>query len=798
LTFFTHLNMNLLREGFIMQINKQLAFLIVIIFLLFSQTVQGARLSGSEGITSAPVNATNSSSSNTVMQDPEDIDIDQPDGKENISIAETPANAKEETRYVTIDFDDVDIALLIKFISELTGKNFIIDNNIKGKVTIISPTKISVDEAYRVFESVLEVHGFTTVEAGSIIKVVPAIEARSKDIETRLSEDDRISEDKIVTQLIPLKYASPNELKKILSPFISKTSVLVSYEPTSMLIVTDVQSNISRLIKIINVIDVPGTGEELHVLTLEHANAQTMATSIGTVFKSVIQAAKKGAADSTQVIIVPDERTNKLIVVASEVDTLKIKELINLLDKEIPKGDGDIHVYYLQNANAEDLSKVLMSIPTKSTPKNQKGTAPVLSKDTQIVADKATNSLIITAKKADYIILEDVIKKLDIPRRMVYIEALIMEVSMTKAFELGVRWLGGSSGGRSVAVFGGSNPGSNDFPSIDASGNVNMPTGFSLGVLGDTISIGGLQFPNIGAVVRAYATDSDIQILSTPQIMTTDNEEAEIRVVDEVPFITRLDTTNTGAGVAYSNYDFKEVGVKLNITPQINQERFVRLKIAQEVSQVLSTDISGQPTTLIREAKTTVVIKDGQTVVIGGLIDETDNKTNYNVPFFGRIPILGHLFRSKTKSMDKKNLYIFLTPHIIENPVEANEVYEDKKGHIDSIKEGVIRMNNDGYESKDMRLANLGYRYLQLEEYDRALDYYNQALEINSENPYALLNIGYIYQIRGDKGNARNMYEKLIATNTNVRASTSTDPNKTGKKLTDIAKDNLKNMELNE
>lgn len=783
---------------------RNYSILIALIFtvcFLQAGTGSGARLSEGNEITSSPQKAAESgpaSRNNKTGRPPvtsarnEGGMTAQPQsgsGRDKVN----SAPEKENQRYVSIDFDNVDISLFIKFISELTGKNFIIDNNVKGKVTIISPTRISVDEAYKVFESVLEVNGFTVVPSGKVIKILPSIEARSKDIETRFGTGKINPQDKVVTQVIPLKYASADELKKVFSAFMSKGSIMISYDPTGMLIVTDVLSNISRLLKIIEMIDIPGTGEEITVIPLKHATAQTMSANLGTVFKTIAGAGKKTAANS-QITIVPDERTNSLIVVASEVDTLKIKELLNLIDREIPRGDGDIHVYYLQNADAEALSKTLMAIPTDTKQGGQKGTAPVLSKDIQIIADKPTNSLVITAEKDDYLILEDVIQKLDRPRSMVYIEALIMEVSMKKEFELGVQWQGGSKGDRSVGVFGGSNPGTNNFPSIDSNGVVSLSTGLSLGVLGDTISIGGLSFQNIGAVIRTYATDSDVQILSTPQIMTTDNEEAEIKVVDNVPFITSRDTT-ANSYINYSNYEFKDVGVILNITPQINQERFVRLKIAQEVSQVLSKDpVTGQPTTLKREAKTTVVIKDGETVVIGGLIDETDNRTNYKVPIFSRIPILGLFFKSNTKSLDKKNLYIFLTPHIIENPAEANEVYKDKKGQIDAVQAGVISMHNNGNTPEDARLAELGYKYLRLRDYKSALKYFKKALNKNPDNPYAMLNMGYIYQMQGDKQKAIEIYERLIAMNPPDRAAESTDPLQAGKKLTDIAKENLKSL----
>ncbi|MCD4716159.1 MAG: type II secretion system secretin GspD, partial [Desulfobacterales bacterium] len=595
--------------------------------------------------------------------------------------------SQKNGRYVTINFDNVDIHVFIRFISELTGKNFVIDKAITGKVTIISPTKISVGEAYKVFESVLEVNGYTTVPAGSIVKIVPSVSARSKDIETRLKREISIPQDKLVTQLIPLKYADPDNLKKLFAPLISKTSVVVSYPPTGMLIVTDVLSNINRLIRIIEIIDVEGVGEEISVVPIEHATASVMAKSLNSIFQRSGRKAKKGVTGAPVIRIVPDERTNTLIILASEDDTLKVRQLIDLLDKETPRGEGDIRVFYLQNANAEDLAQVLMSIPSKGTKGTKKGKAPVVSKEVQIVADKATNSLVITSDKEDYLVLEDVIKKLDIPRRMVYIEALIMEVSMDKNFELGVRWNAfedrGSHDGKKIGTFGGSIPGD----VLNA-----VATGFSLGVIGEAITIGGTIFPSLSAVIRAYQSDSDVQILSTPQIMTTNNEEAEIVVGENRPFLTRQDTSTTG-NVDYSNYEFKDVGITLNITPQINRERFVRLKIFQEVSKVSKEPATvGLLTTLKRTAKTTVIIKDGHTIVIGGLIEKIVDDSTYKVPFLGDIPILGWLFRSNSRTGGKTNLFIFLTPHIIENPTEAEKVYQEKKEQIDSIKEGGIKM----------------------------------------------------------------------------------------------------------
>ncbi|MBW2029779.1 MAG: type II secretion system secretin GspD [Deltaproteobacteria bacterium] len=610
--------------------------------------------------------------------------------KEALKAGGVRKNANDKERFVTIDFDNVDLRIFIKFISELTGKNFVVDRNVKGKVTIISPTKISVKEAYKVFESVLEVHGFTTVPAGDIIKIVPAVAARSKNIETRLRKMAISPEDKVVTQVIPLRYADPDQLRKVLAPLISKTSIIVSYPPTGMLIVTDVLSNIKRLLRIVEAVDVKGVGAEISVIPLKYAIATNMAKSLDSVFqKKGAARVKKGAHAGPVIRIVPDERTNTLIILASEDDTQKIKHLITLLDKEIPRDKGNIHVYYLQNANAEDLAKVLTAIPSKKSTALKKGKAPAISREAKIVADKATNSLVITADKEDYLALEGVIKKLDIPRRMVYIEALIMEVNVDKSFELGVEWQAGGTFGN-YGAFGSSYPGT-EFSLVEP--------GFSLGVLGKTITIGGQTFNSLGAAVKALQNDTDVNILSTPQILTTDNEEAKITVGKNVPYITSKERATGETQYSYS-YAYKDVGVTLKITPHINQEGFVRLKLSQEVTRLIKNKglEEGYPTTYKRSADTTVIVKDNNTVVIGGMIDNSITNQKYQVPCLGGIPGLGWAFKSLSRSRNKTNLFVFLTPHIIENPRDAKAIYKEKKEKMDRIKGGTVKMYEGRYK----------------------------------------------------------------------------------------------------
>ncbi len=616
--------------------------------------------------------------------------IAQTPGKTNTTATEktSPQDSGDSDRFVSIDFNNVDISVFIKFISELTAKNFVVDDRVKGKVTIISPARISVKEAYKVFESVLEVHGYATVKAGEVIKIIPAPDARSKNITTMLRQEAASPDDKIVTQLIPLKYATANEIKTLFTPLISKNSVILAYAPTNMLIVTDVYSNIQRLLRILNAIDIAGMGQEISVIPLAYADAAKFVRILDTVFQD--RKKNKGKEMGTTVEFVADERTNTIIVMASEVETIQVKRLIQLLDRETPRGKEKIHVYYLENAIAEDLAKVLQALPTKGGAAAEGKPAPSVSGEVKITADKATNSLIIMGDKEDYLVLEEIIEKLDIPRSMVYIESLIMEVNLEKDFALGVEWMAGGKFDLSDknAAFGGAfNLKSSNLPSTPFAAEV-----FSLGVITETITIGGIEFPNLAAIVRAFQKDKDVHILSTPQILTTDNEEATITVGKNVPFQTRADTT--ASNIDYSTYEYKDVGITLKITPQISKDRLVRLNISQEITKLdeLATTSDERPTTLKRSVETTVIVRDKNTVVIGGLIDDSFTDTDYKVPCLGDIPLLGLLFKSTTRSSEKTNLFVFLTPHVIENSVEAEEVAKNKKKEMDSVEEGNIKL----------------------------------------------------------------------------------------------------------
>ncbi len=655
------------------------------------------------------------------------------------SVEDTKNEKDPAKRFVSIDFNNVDIQVFIKFMSELTGRNFVVDERVKGKVTIISPSKITEKEAFKVFESVLDVHGFATVKAGEIVKIIPAPDARTKNIETLLKESSRETDDRIITQIMPLKYAGAEEVKRLLAPLISKNSVLLSYPQTNMLIMTDTYSNVQRLLRIIDAIDVTGIGREISIIPLQAADAAKLVKILETIFKEDVRAGKAAtpppapAAVAETTKFVADERTNTIILLASEVDTLRAKKLIEMLDKEVPRGKDNIHVYYLENAVAEDMAKVLLMLPSKggesagaaaaAQGQNKAPVQPVVSDKVKITADKATNSLIIMADKDDYLALEEVIRKLDIPRSMVYIECLMMEVDVSKGFAVGTEWMATGEAkykGKEGAIGGGFS-GSTDSPYSlikgtiasalkagtstgtvsTATGLATYPSGLSMGVFGETIDINGIKFPSLAAVIQAAKKEQGIHILSTPQIITTDNQEATITVGLNVPYLTKQGSTSTVTADVYRNYEYKDVGNKLKVTPQISKDKRVRLNISLEVTKLdtaanTSTPDQTTPTTLKRTVDTTVVINDKNTVVIGGLIDDSLSKSQSSIPCLGDIPILGWLFKTMADSSGKTDLYFFLTPHIIKSPAEVEDLNTRKKDEIDRImKEGQIKLYKD-------------------------------------------------------------------------------------------------------
>jgi len=616
-----------------------------------------------------------------------------------------PNDSQAKPAYITMNFKDVDLQVFIKFISELTGKNFLIDPNVKGTVTIVSPQKVTVDEVYKVFLSVLEVNGFTVIEAGQVSKILPAAAAKTKATETFLEKRLRAPEDKIVTQLVPLKHAEAVTLARLLASLVEKTGLLVPYAETNTMIVIDTLSNINRLVRIVTELDVPGD-EEIWVTQLRHAKADDMAKKLATLFQER-RGAAAGAGQQAGVVradlkILPDERTNSLVVLAGPNPMAKVKLLVDKLDQRQVRPRENIHIYSLQNAIAETLAKVLMEIPGKGT-KDEKAKAAPVSKDVQVSADKATNTLVIIAEPEEYAILEEVIRKLDEPRPLVYVEALIMEVSASKALDLGVEWRlgntydGGYGAGQPGGVYFGGSQGSSS-PVADAinTGTVaGLPAGFVAGVLGKGITLGSITFPTIAAFVRAVKTDSDFNVISTPQILTLDNEEASIEIGQNIPFVTQVVESSQTTDRPIQNFQYKDVGVTLKVTPQINEDGFIRLKIEESVKAVISqTALRGTvlaPTTTYRTAKTSIMVKDGETAVIGGLIEARLDRGKTSTPCLGDIPAFGWLFKTTEDRDEKTNLMVFITPRVARGVEDAKKIYDQKRGHMEKEAERALK-----------------------------------------------------------------------------------------------------------
>jgi general secretion pathway protein D len=601
----------------------------------------------------------------------------------------------ESDKTISMDFDQVDIKVFIKFISELTGKNFVIDDKVRGKVTVLSPSKISVDEAYKVFESVLEVNGYTTVPAGKVIKVVPSVEARQKSVELRRAPlfvprpDDRI-----ITQIVPLLYADAQEVRKLLAPLVSKQGVVIAYDPTDTLIITDFQSNIQRLLHIVEEIDVEFQDATISVIPLEYASSESLATTISGLLETR-QKQIKGRRAGPPLKVLSYDRINMLIVLADRQNTQMIQALVKTLDQPTPKGAGNIQVVYLENAQAEDLAKVLTGLPAKAP---AKGEQPVISTEVKIVADKATNSLVITAKPEEYNVLQPIIQQLDIPRKQVYVEALIMEVTASLQISVGVDWSAAGKtdlplGANDGVAFGGSR--TSGVSVFDQAGNLALPAGLTAGVVSFPITIGGITFTNLATLITAAQTDNDFNIISTPQLMTLDNQEASVVVAENIPFSTRVDEGTAVTDRAIQSFEYRDVGVTLKVTPQINEKRLVKLKIFEEISRVVSettqispTQVVLAPTTRKRTAETNVQVKDGQTVVIAGLVGDNVTLSTTKVPCLGDIPIVGWLFKSETRNTERTNLLIFLTPYIVTTHQEAEQMYLKKSKLMEKVKKG--------------------------------------------------------------------------------------------------------------
>ena len=641
------------------------------------------------------------------------------DDEENAAGVEAPGNSNK----IQLNFRDVEILNVIRLMSELTGKNFLVDGNVRGKVTLIAPEPVSLDEAYQVFLSILEIQGFTVVPQGPVIKVIPSADIKDNPVPTATDEESALSptgSDAFVTQLIPLKFADVNQIRGLLSPLVSKESSLLSYVPTNTLILTETSSNIARLKKIIAVLDVRAPTRVFRVVPLEHADAGELAGSLQTALQGLAESnsAAEGEQPPDQAerrrrrrrqrsgqspqngsdgpTIIADTRTNSLVLIATPANMEVAQDIIAKLDIPTPAGRGQIHVYYLSHADAEELAQVLTAQApeiarmqeAQTEAQSQQPRGPTTGKtptDITITADKPTNSLVITADPETYAIIEDIIKKLDIRRSQVLVEGLIAEVTLDTARDLGVEWrvINQPDGTQVFASVAGTTGAEGTGVLANPTALLSTP-GFLVGALRNTIrlEVGGTeqQLLNIPVLLRAFQGNTNVEVLATPNLLTTDNEEAEIIVGEQRPFLTSVNRIPDAGIINVSNtFDFRDTGITLRITPQISKGNTVRTELFLEITRFVSEAEVGAVTTTKRSTKTTVIVDDGQTIVLGGLIQDTSNDAETGVPFLSSLPLLGGLFRQTAVTSNKTNLLIFLTPHIISTRDDVDRVTTHKQ-----------------------------------------------------------------------------------------------------------------------
>lgn len=598
---------------------------------------------------------------------------------------------------VTFNFVDVDLSTVTKFISEITGKNFIFDERVKGKITIIAPTKLSADDAYNLFTSVLELKGFTVIPSGiDAYKIVPAMEAKQRGMQ--ITTERLPVNESYIARLIPLRYISSDDALRFLQPVVSKDGHISAFGPGNLLLVIDSGLNVEKVLSIIEAIDQPSIKEKPEIVILKYSSADTIAKILNEGMSRGKIRAPGQPVLSDEPRVVADQRLNAVVLFGDKGMRESMKSLIALLDIPSPEAQGRINVYFLENADATELSKVLEGMlksvqPTKQAAPGAPVTPFEAASGITITPDKATNSLVVVASPADYQNLLQVIKHLDKKRRQVFVEAMIIEASVDKLRELGTKWRVTARHKGEPVVIGG-------FGTMDSTSLQSVLSGLSgltVGGMGNflnvpittigtdgTVTTSTLTVPGFSALFSLEEFRGTVNVLSTPQILTSDNKEAEIMVGENVPFVSKRERDITTTNTVLSSIERYDVGIKLKITPQITEGDHVKLDIYQEISSLVQGEsesilINVGPTITKRSTKTSVVVKDRQTVVISGLIAERQEENIIKVPVLGDIPILGWLFKTSSVKKQKTNLLVFLTPHVVKEADSLAQITKDKQ-----------------------------------------------------------------------------------------------------------------------
>ncbi len=750
----------------------------------FPASAGASGMSGGGGATSGASGKGATGSVRAAGQELDEVMSFKTNFEKDVKCVPLPLNSK-----ISVDFEEAPLYDVLKFIACITQRNYLLGTNMKqGKsVTILSTTPVTVYEAYKAFLSALDINGLTVIPSGPFYKIIETAKAKSEPVPIFGSREDVPEEDRLITRIIALRYIDVKDIEPVLNKFKTGAGDISSYAPANSLIVTDMGRNVVRMLKFIGELDIPTGREKIWVRPVQYANATDMANLVTSLFGDKAgkgggsagrapSPSPKGAAGanaaaavsggeaidgpSTLSKVIADERTNQLIIVATPSAYLKIDHLLRRMDMPI-EGEGQIHIYYLENAAAEDVASTLSSLTSgggakKSAAGGKAGgggapsAASLFSGEVKITAHKATNSLVIESSLKDYLSVKRVVQQIDVRRKQVYVEAVIMEISSNKDRKLGISASDGASvniGGNDVPLMlgmGGLGISGLDMQQLNKGGLAMGLTGplldVSTGTTGSASTAGSLSLPSYGFLIQAFQANSDVNILSTPHILTTDNEEAEIVVGKTIPYQASSTGNNSlssllggssglgslasaipgassltgglasslmgsgGLGGYGSNYVQRiDVDLTLKITPQISESNFVKLKINQQIDDVESLDATLGPTTSKRKVSNTVVVRDQQPVVIGGLMRDMEVTGVDKVPFLGDIPLLGVLFRKTATRTEKRNLLMIITPYIIEDPSDLRRIHEQKMDEMQKFAEYMSAKKKEAAGNIDYR-----------------------------------------------------------------------------------------------
>lgn len=624
---------------------------------------------------------------------------------------------------VTLNFANADLVAVIQAVSRISGRNFVIDPRVKGSLNIVTANPVDPALTYSILLSALRLQGYAAIEAQGITKIVPEADAKLHAVPVA-SDERRQSGDRVVTEVFALRHESAAQMVAVVRPLVSPNNTVVAYPGNNSLVVTDYAENLGRIAQIIAAIDV--AQHDVRVIALQHAAAPDLAATVNRLLN---EGGNTQAGDASQrITVIGDPRSNSLLVRSDNPSRINaVRQLVASLDQ--PGAGGNMHVIYLKNAEATRVAHTLRAVlagetanpgsPGSAAPGLTPGGASMATPAASAVsgsnggassshfaaaqplagpgsggivqADAHSNALIITAPEALYHNLRRVVDQLDRRRAQVYVEALITEISTEKAAEIGIQWQGGHFG--SSTAFAGTNftapgvPGSNmlNLATALGSGQVVAPgTGLNLLLGNGTVTIGNTRIANLNMLARFLETDSQANILSTPNLVTLDNEEARIVVGKNVPFVTGSYTTAVaGASNPFTTVERKDVGLMLKVRPQISEGGTVRLQIYQEASAVIdSSDLGSGPSTTKRSIESTVLVDDGAMIALGGLVEDTYSGGEQKVPVLGDIPYLGQLFRYDTRRRGKTNLIVFLRPVILRDGASLEGLSAERYDYI--------------------------------------------------------------------------------------------------------------------